>query len=313
MSGITRFISLAVLASLLSFCGQNDKTAVKKDDPGNNEKSPAETKTLFSQGKQLGVLKSKKLDEVSGLAASVANPGMLWTLNDSNNPAEVYLIDLETNIKQTYVLKGVLNRDWEEISIGPGPEPGKQYVYVGDVGDNVAAHETKFIYRFKEPAYKSGAVKGKIEITDFDTITFSLSDERRDTEAFFVDPGTRDIYVISKWKNHVDIYQLKYSQSTSETRVAQHIGTLPLSMVVAASMSPDGTELLVKTYKGIYYWSRQDNISVLDMLQKSPIRLPYQEEPQGEAVAWATAGNGYYTLSEKKKDETVHLLFYERN
>lgn len=211
MSRIARFTILAVLISLLSSCSQNEKAAV-------NDGAVQDTKSLFSNGRKLSVLKSKKLSEVSGLAASLANPGMLWTLNDSNNPAEVFLIDLETNIKQTYKLKGVPNRDWEEISVGPGPEQGTQYVYVGDIGDNMAVHDVKYIYRFKEPVYKSGAEKTSIEVTDFDTITFSLSDERRDTEAFFVEPGTRDIYIISKWKNDVDVYQLKYSETTNQKK-----------------------------------------------------------------------------------------------
>lgn len=312
MLGTIRLISLSMLLFLMSFCRQNEKKQVIDEPAKAEEAAKEESKAPFSEGKEMSVLKSKKLNEVSGLSASVVNPGMLWTLNDSNNPAEVYLIDMETNIKQTYVLKGISNRDWEEIAVGPGPEQGANYVYVGDIGDNMAAHEFKYIYRFKEPAYKDGSSK-KIDITEFDTITFSLSDERRDTEAFFIDPGTLDIYVISKWKSHVDLYQLKNSESTKGTKIAQHVGTLPLSTVVAADMTSDGKELLIKTYKSVFYWNRPADMSVLNMLKKPATVLPYKQEPQGEAIAWATGGDGYYTLSEQKKNEQVHLLFYARN
>ena len=84
-------------------------------------------------------------------------------------------------------------------------------------------------------------------------------------------------------------------------------------MVVACNISKDGTELLVKSYKGIYYWKRAADTSLVAMLQKPAIRLPYEEEPQGEAITWAIDGKGYYTLGEKKKNDTVHLLYYERN
>jgi hypothetical protein len=94
--------------------------------------------------------------------------------------------------------------------------------------------------------------------------------------------------------------------------IAQRIGTLPLSTVVAADFSLDGSELLVKTYTSIFYWKRSPTMSVLAMLQKPGIRLPYLREPQGEAVAWSTDGKGYFTLSEQKKGEQVHLLFYAR-
>ena len=310
MPGMMRWIQFAAIVMLMSFCKNREETkgGLAKNEPPES----VDPEALFAKGKKLGLLKSKKLNEVSGLAASVANPGMLWTHNDSGNGAEIYLIDLETNIKQTYVLKGVSNRDWEEVAVGPGPEPGVQYIYVGDIGDNAAIHEFKYIYRFKEPVYKSGTGSEKIDITDFDTITFSLSDERRDTEAFVVDPKTRDIYIISKWKNPADIYQLKYAESTEDTLVAQHIGTLPLSTVVAADFNKDGSELLIKTYTTVSYWKRPADMSVLAMLKEPGIRLPYQREPQGEAVTWSPTGNGFYTLSEQKKGETVHLLFYER-
>ncbi|MGC3948362.1 MAG: hypothetical protein QM762_28295 [Chryseolinea sp.] len=290
-----------------SFCTGNGN----RDPKDGGAQRPSGSHELFSKGKKLGMLKSKKLSEVSGLAASVANPGMLWTLNDSGNPSEVYLIDDKTNIKMTCVLKGINNRDWEEIALGPGPEPGKQYIYVGDIGDNLAQHQYKYIYRFEEPVLRNG--EEKVVITNVDEIKFSLSDERRDAEAFFVDPNTLDIYIVGKWKSPCDLYQLKNSASTKEPLVAEHIGTLPMSLVVAANFSDDGSELLIKTYKHVFYFKRGDDMSVVSMLKQKPVELPYEQEPQGESIAWAIGGKGYYTLSEQKKDEEVHLMFYERN
>lgn len=307
MHSLIRLFGCSMIVLFASFCTGNENQ--NAGTSGNGEEKTV-VHDVFSPGKKLGMLKSKKLEEVSGLAASISNPGMLWTLNDSNNPAEVYLIDQETNIRMTCKLEGVENRDWEEIAVGPGPETGKQYVYVGDIGDNLAAHEHKFIYRFEEPVLKKG--KEKVNISHVDVIRFSLSDERRDAEAFFVDPRTRDIYIISKWKSPVDLYRLKYSSSTESTEVAQRIGTLPLSTVVASSFNIDGSELLVKNYKGVFYFKRQGDMSVAAMLKQPPIQLPYEKEPQGEAIAWSATGDGYYTLSEKKKDHDIHLMFYER-
>ncbi|MEJ1236717.1 hypothetical protein WBG78_01230 [Chryseolinea sp. T2] len=309
------YCNFALLLLMSSCSGNNnsiteDGSSIKTDEV----KAQKETDSLghFSKGKELGLLKSKKLEEVSGLAASVANPGMLWTHNDSGNAAEVYLIDQNTSIKMTCVLQGANNRDWEDIAIGPGPEPGKQYIYVGDIGDNLATHLHKFIYRFEEPVYSADAEKKKTIITKVDKISFSLSDERRDSEAFFIDPKTRDIYVISKWKSPVDLYQLKYTESKGYPDVAQHIGTLPISTVVASDFSRDGTELLVKTYSKVFYFKRSGDMTVQSMLKQRKVELPYKQEPQGEAIAWSTDGKGYYTLSEQQKNEDVHLLYYER-
>jgi hypothetical protein len=267
---------------------------------------------LFSAGKKLAELKGKKLNEVSGLAASVANPGMLWTHNDSGNDPEIFLIDLKTNIMQTYVLANVPNRDWEDIAIGPGPVPGKNYVYIGEIGDNAAIYPYKHIYRFEEPVFRNGEVKGKITISAFDIITFSLSDARRDTEALLVDPKTKDIYVISKWSKPVYVYQLKYPYNVQDTLVAQLTAALPFTKVVAADFSRDGSELLIKTYDEIFYWKNNDDLSVPTLMQLPARPLKYSSEPQGESVAWSTYGDGFYTLSEQKKGKNTYLYHYKR-
>src|SRR5688572_13317881 len=111
----------------------------KKSIPGNSG--------VFFPSRQLAELTDSKLEEVSGLAASSANPGMLWTHNDSGNPAVVYLVDENLKIRLACRLQGIKNRDWEDIAVGPGPDPAKRYVYVADIGDNNAKHEVKYLYR----------------------------------------------------------------------------------------------------------------------------------------------------------------------
>src|SRR5258708_2168534 len=116
----------------------------------------ADNNALFSKGKNMGIVEDR-LHEASGLTASVANPGHFWTVNDSGNPAEVFLIDSLAQIKLVCKLPKIDNRDWEEIAIGAGPEPEKKYLYVGDIGDNFAVYKYKYIYRFEEPSMSGGA------------------------------------------------------------------------------------------------------------------------------------------------------------
>jgi hypothetical protein len=312
MLNLMRLVTVLALMFGVSSCNSQSEKARLEDQLKGTAQEVSEPAPSFAPAKKLGKLKNKKLDEVSGLAASVANPGLFWVLNDSGNKPEIYLIDEETNIVQTYALKGVRNRDWEEIAVGPGPETGKQYIYVGEIGDNMAIHPYKYIYRFPEPVYASDEDKETIDVTRFDTITFALSDERRDTEAFVVDPVTRDIYVIAKWKSPVDVYQLRFSDLAKNPAIAEHVGTLPISTVVAADFSRDGTELLIKNYDKIFYWKRPVNTPVMKMLQKVAVEIPYEREPQGESIAWSADGDGFYTVSEQKKNEDVHLLYYRR-
>src|SRR5687767_4827760 len=75
---------------------------------------------IFMKGTELAEVVNPRLEELSGLAASVANSGLLWTHNDSGNSAEVFLINDKLEIKLTCKLKGANNRDWEDIAVGPG-------------------------------------------------------------------------------------------------------------------------------------------------------------------------------------------------
>lgn len=264
----------------------------------------------FDKGSHLAELTDEKLEEASGLASSITNPGYLWTHNDSNNGAMVFLIDKKLNIKMTCELRGVKNRDWEDIAVGPGPDPSKHYLYVGDIGDNMAVYRYKYIYRFEEPTLKEGVEKMVIE--KFDTITFKLSDMEKDTEALLINPTNKNLYVVSKREEPVTVYELPYPYSTKDTITATAKAILPLTQITAGDFSPDGKEILLKNYQNVYYWNDDGNKSFSEILRQKPKILPYEEESQGEAITFARDGSGYYTLSEKVSGEKTFLTFYKR-
>ena len=265
---------------------------------------------LFEIGNPLAELDKKNLTEASGLAASVNNPGLLWTLNDSDNTADVFLIDQKADIKLTCRLKGIKNRDWEDIAVGPGPEEGKSYVYVGDIGDNRAAFPVKYVYRFEEPVAASGV--DEIEITAIDKITFKLDGIQKDTETLLLDPRTKDLFVVTKREKPVTVYQLKHPYATNDTLTATPVTTIPLSYIVGGSISGDGSEILLKNYDHIYYWKGSRKNTIGEILKTEPTKLPYKPEPQGEAIAWARDRSGFFTVSENVTGKRSYLFFYRR-
>jgi hypothetical protein len=268
--------------------------------------------THFSSGVAMGVLDNPKIDEASGLAMSVTNPGMLWTHNDSGDKARIFLIDSLGRYQATVWLEGVNNRDWEDIAVGPGPDATKSYVYIGEIGDNLSRYTYKYIYRIEEPAVPKG--KKKLTVQRVDSIKFTLPDGKRDAEALMIDPQTKDLYIFSKREAAVNLYQLAYPQSTTAVMVAERVLTsMPFTSIVAADWSPDGKEILIKNYKQVFYWQRQNHEPVTELLQSPPAILPYGKEPQGESIAFDRAGKGYYTLGEKKKGRMPELMFYKRS
>ena len=108
--------------------------------------SKKEKESDFESQQSVGLV-SGKLREASGLVASIANPGYLWTHNDSGNSASIYLINDKAEIVMTCKLKNTVNRDWEDITIGPGPEENVNYLYVADIGDNEAVYPYKILDR----------------------------------------------------------------------------------------------------------------------------------------------------------------------
>ncbi len=265
----------------------------------------------FLAGEIVGELTLKELEEASGLVASQANPGYFWTVNDSENGADVFLVDQQMHIKLICKLSGKTNRDWEDVAIGYDPETKKNYIYVAEIGDNNAKYLYKMIYRFEEPIKGDSSVL-TINQEQIQQIVFQLPEGAKDTEAIMIDPLAHDIYIISKREMPVHVYRLAYPQSLQDSLVAEHVTTLPFTQVTSADFSLDGTELLIKNYDSIYYFSRDITQTVAQMLTIRPKVLNYIPEPQGESIAWALDGSGYYTVSEKVVGQKSNLLFYKR-
>jgi hypothetical protein len=265
----------------------------------------------FAKGKKLAELKNKKLEEASGLASSINNKGYLWTHNDSGNGPNIFLIDTALNVKLKCTLRGIKNRDWEDIAVGPGPDESKNYIYVGDIGDNNAQYQYKYIYRFEEP--KLAGESKEIVVDQYDKITFQLQDKKKDCEALLINPLTKDLFLISKREEPVFVYTISYPQSTTDTLTAAKGVSLPFTQIVAGDFSADGKEVLLKNYQNIYYWKIAEGQSIDDVFSSTAKILPYEEEPQGEAITFARDASGFYTISEKVSGEQSYLQFYKRN
>ncbi|HNP18425.1 MAG TPA: hypothetical protein PKL31_08340 [Fulvivirga sp.] len=263
--------------------------------------------TQFYPAESRGEIENSEINEASGLTVGINNPEMLWTHNDSGGKPRIFLLDQYGKFKAEFTLQGIKNRDWEDIASGPGPDANKNYLYISETGDNRAEFDLKYVYRFEEPLLSS---KGR-EIMDVDVITFRYPDGKRDAESLFVDPLTKDIYILSKREQNIGIYRAAYPQSTTETIILEKLGTMPYFNTVAADITADGQEVLTKTYDAVYYWKR-DGQSIADLLMTKPISIPYIIEPQGESIAWKKDGSGFFTLSEEPREIEAVLYYYRK-
>lgn len=265
-----------------------------------NSKTPESNPIGMALGKV-----SFRLAEASGLVASITNPGFFWTLNDSGNPAEVFLIDRQANIRLVGKLANIKNRDWEDIAIDQGPD-GKCYLYVADVGDNYRQYESKIIYRFEEPQWVEDE---EFLISNFKTFILKMPDGKTDAETILIDPQTHVLYMISKHEREGFLYQAPELRS-SDTLMFKKMVSLPFSRIVSGSISADGRKILLKNYTSIYYWERSEDEPLSHLLVRAPVHLPYNREPQGEAIAWSLDGSEFFTLSESLWNEPASLIVH---
>ena len=267
--------------------------------------------TSFIQPQQVGLLTDESLEEASGLVASRRNPGYLWTEEDSGNPNQIQLIHPNGQIVARFTLDGLTNYDWEDIAVGPGPIPNQSYLYVAEIGDNDLQYPEKIIYRFPEPALTGKKMPYDGHVTAIETIRLKLPDGSQNAEAMLLDPITTDLFILSKG-DYSTLYRAAFPQSVKKPTMMTRQLVLPFSKVTSANISTDGREILIRTYKRLFYYKRQPGESITDALKRPPHFLPLADEPQGEAIGWAIDGSGYYTASEKVGFSSEPIYWYSR-
>ena len=239
------------------------------------------------------------IEETSGIADSKINNGFLWVQEDSGNPTELLLTGHDGKVLKKVFINNVVNRDWEDMAISGND------IFIGDIGDNSLVHQEYAFYYFPEPASSVDTIKNA------STITFQYPDGSHDAEAFLIDNDTKDIYIITKRDNSSKIYKLSYPYKPGVNSVGL-AGSLSYTGVVSAALSPDGKEILIKTYFGINYYKRNAGQSIIQSLESAPKNLSYKIEPQGEAICFNKNNTGFFTLSEKGMSSAVNLYFYPR-
>lgn len=244
-------------------------------------------------------------DEASGIADSRANPGNLWVQQDGGNAPELILISHTAQPVKKIFLKGVSNRDWEDMVLAGGPDPARNYIYIGEIGDNASVYNEYAILRFPEPAAATDTV------SQVESIRFRYPDGPHDAEAFLIEPGTSDIYIITKRDAKSLLYRIASPYSTTVVNTAVAAGQLPYNLVVSAALQPDGRGIVVKDYLNLYYYPRQSGESIAKALTAGFTNLPYTPEQQGEAVCFSNDNLYYFTLSEKV-NSNVSLVRYRK-
>jgi hypothetical protein len=250
----------------------------------------------FLAGRKVGTIESASITEASGIAASRKNANVLWVHND-NWPSCVYALTPQGKLLGTYCLAGVRVHNWEDIAVGPGPDPNIVYIYVGDIGDNNAKRKHIVIYRVQEPNVDSNQSPVSSTLGGVEEIKLVYPDGPRDAETLMVDPLTKDIYIISK-EEPSRVYRAAYPQSTTTQTTLEYVAKLPWGTATGGDISPDGRMIIVRGYFAASLWERPQNDPLWQAFGSNGCSIPLIFEQQGEAICFDPNGAGYYTTSE---------------
>ena len=266
----------------------------------------------WSRAEYSGVFTDPALDEVSGLAASHAHPGIYWAQNDGDNGSKITAIHADGTAVATVEIAGVDNTDWEDID--SFELDGKHYLLIADTGDNGGIRKTLNLIVVEEPAL----LKDGETLRTAWTIPFRWPDGARDCEATAVDAASGEVLLISKKRVPPELFRLPLRASDG-LKTAQLVTTLqgisqpseadlkknPVygryrSQISGADLSPNGRVLAVLNYHAIHLYVRAPNESWTRAAQSQPGRLVFPWLPQAEGVAFSADGRSLLVASEKR-------------
>jgi hypothetical protein len=252
----------------------------------------------FGSRRWAGNVNLSAAHELSGLAGSRRNPGVLWAHNDSGDTERVFAMSQTAAHLGTYWLSTRLQADWEDMAVGPGPDPGASYLYLASIGGNRGRHWLA-VYRVPEPEVSASQAPVSLPLEHFVKLRMRYpGTEKHNAEALMVDPQNHDIYLVTKKSDGV-ARVFRYPAAEQDPTVSyelQQVTTKQLpGPATAGDISPDGREIAIKGYSYSHLWPRSEKVPVASALAIPPCSIPHGP---GEALGFAADGSGYFTISE---------------
>lgn len=259
---------------------------------------------------ECGTAYKNVLKEVSGMACSRTTPGYLWAHGDENTDEGKSIVAIRPtgDLVYTVNISGDPGRDdWEDIATGV--YNGKNYVFIGAIGDNDLAYkDSYYIYYFEEPVIASGSTTVKVNY-----IRFGYPDGKaHNTETLMYDNIEQVFYIADKVEGAAcSLYRLpfqtNYGTATQKLELVCTLGDgNGFDLLTGGDITPDGKWMAIKNKSVILLWERNGEESLVQTAKRQPTQIAaYEEEKQGESLAWKDS-NTFYTTSDQKKDVPIY-------
>ena len=248
-------------------------------------------------------LRDPRIAEASGLAVSLRHPGVLWTHNDSGNPADLYALRPDGKVGARVHVRGVADDDWEAIA-EYRDTAGNPTLAVADTGDNRARRSTVQIVLLPEPALHDATV------TPSRVLRLRYPEGPVDAEALLVDAEAGRMYVVTKGLGGI-VYRVPQDVWPGRPGVAPHdsgtferIATVPLILVTDGVMGP-GHHPVLRTYGELAVLPPITDDVVGGTLQPLAVAgLPDQKQGEGLTLT----ADGEVLLGSEGRDQPILRL-----
>jgi hypothetical protein len=242
-----------------------------------------------------GSLANGAIDEASGLAASRIHAGVYYLHNDSGDRARMFATDSTGADLGTFTIAGATAVDWEDMAVGPCPQGS--CVYLADVGDNKAVRTSYAIHRAAEPATVGPGAHDLVG----ETFPFVYPDGSHNSETLLVHPASGQLWLVTKVSDGASgVYRFPLPLAPGKPAVLEKLGELaPPSgskSYTGGDVHPKGKGVLLRTYSHVWFLAAAGGEQ--SWLSAAACSVPAPLEPQGEAIAWSAAGDGFVTVSE---------------
>jgi hypothetical protein len=251
----------------------------------------------FAAGVTTGIVANDALVELSGIAESRKSPGVFWAHNDSGDSARFFALAADGRHLGTLALTGAGARDWEGMAIGAGEAAGDWFLYAGDIGDNSAVRPDVRVYRVLEPDVDPGAAPVDLA-APADTLTVVYPDGAHNAETLLLDPLADELLIVTKEAPAGAVFRVPGPFVPGAVVTAERVAEIGVAIATAGDISPAGDEILVRGYGSASLWRRVGDESLADAFAREACAVPLVAEPQGEAIAFAADGSGYYSATE---------------
>lgn len=259
-------------------------------------------------------LSDARLTEVSGIVASRRDPGVRYVHNDSGEAvARFFAVRTDGTTLAEIVIDGAPTpRDWEDVAIETTAD-GREVLTFGDVGDNAARdgagtpRPSVSVVRVEPPPLPSSSSATALHVAPVAVTTLVYPDAPHDCEAIFVEPGTGDLYLITKENaGPAGLYLATAPLVDGESRTLERVADVFPTDALVTGADADERFVVVRNYGRAWIFERGGR-SVADTLSGTGVRLPSVSEPQGEAIALEHDGSGVLLASEGL-DQPVHFV-----